>query len=219
MTKYKTKCWGETFEISGDFAQASSPVHGVDGGRQVADFRHSPAAAMRAALEDCASMGGDDPEDDEIAAEIDAAIDDMIVVGSPEDAEEDGFDRIAVTDCYVRVKKCSDCDIVTWRIGEEEEDDTAVFERLTGRWDMTAQEAIEAMAKDGPRDDEIVRSVLDRVFRGDNKYDAIYRHGGKLIVTNGIDIESWDMDEDEAVEFAVDNWDADEDQVRDALAK
>jgi hypothetical protein len=151
-----------------------------------------------------------------VSEEIDAAIEAMIVVGSPEDAEEDGFDRIGETDCYVRVKRCSAGDIVTWRIGADEVDDDKVFARLTDRWDMTTQEAIEAMAENGPSECDIVRSVLDRVFRSDH-YDAIYRHGGKLIVTDGSSVESWDMDEDEAVEFAVDNWDADEDKVREAL--
>jgi len=77
-TTYKTQCWGETFEICADFAQASSHVYGVEGGRQVADFRHSPTAAMRSALEECASMGGDDPADEAVKEEIDAAIESMI---------------------------------------------------------------------------------------------------------------------------------------------
>jgi hypothetical protein len=88
MSTYKTECWGETFEISADFAQAGSPVYGVEGGRQVADFRHSSRAAMRAALEECAMAGGGDPEDDEISQEIDAAIDAMIVVDHEDDDEE-----------------------------------------------------------------------------------------------------------------------------------
>ena len=54
MTTYKTKCWGETFVIRADFAQASCQVDGVEGGRQVADFSHSPSAAMWAAIEECA---------------------------------------------------------------------------------------------------------------------------------------------------------------------
>jgi len=36
-TTYKTKCWGEEFEVSADWAQASDAVHGCPG-KQVADF-------------------------------------------------------------------------------------------------------------------------------------------------------------------------------------
>lgn len=213
MTTYKTECWGETFEITADFALASCHVYGVEGGKQVADFRHSPSAAMRAAIEECAVAGGSDPDDDEVSAEIDAAVDAMVEVGSVEDAEADGFDRIGETDCYVRVKKCSDFDMVTWRIEADEVDDEKVFARLTLRWDMTAQEAIASMAEDGPRDYEIVRSVLDCVWRRD-KFDAIYRHDGHLIVTDGLKIVDWDMDEDDAVKYAVEKFDADEDEIR-----
>lgn len=76
MTTYTTKIWGETYEITADFAQASCPVHGDEHGRQVADFRHSPRAAMESLLREMVEMGGDDP--DESADEINAALDAMI---------------------------------------------------------------------------------------------------------------------------------------------
>lgn len=75
-TTYTTKIWGDTFEISADFARASCPIKGDLHGRQVADFRHSARAAMRSLLEEIAVMGGDDPEDAE--DEIEAALDAMV---------------------------------------------------------------------------------------------------------------------------------------------
>lgn len=75
MTTYKTTMFGDTFEISANFAQASDQIMGdLEGGRQVADFRHSPAAAMKAALEQYIVHSGDDPDDyaDAIADALDA---------------------------------------------------------------------------------------------------------------------------------------------------
>ena len=81
MTTYRCRIWGDDYEISGNFAQASSPVWGPSGGRQVADFRHSAVAAMRALLEETAVASGDDPEDDDdVAAEIESALDRMVEV-------------------------------------------------------------------------------------------------------------------------------------------
>ncbi len=77
MTTYKAKIWGDTYEITADFAQASCPVHGDEHGRQVADFRHSPRAAMKSLLREMVEMGGDDPDEDEFADEIEAALDNM----------------------------------------------------------------------------------------------------------------------------------------------
>jgi hypothetical protein len=65
--------WGcDIIAVSADWAQASCAVIGDSHGRQVADFRHSPKAALRAALEDCASAEGMD--DDEASDAIDAAM-------------------------------------------------------------------------------------------------------------------------------------------------
>ena len=64
--------WGsETIEISADWDQSSSPVWGVEGGHQVADFRHRVEMAMRAALEDCARAEGilGEPETDAMIRE------------------------------------------------------------------------------------------------------------------------------------------------------
>lgn len=72
---YRTEFFGETIEVRADWAQASSGVHGVDGGYQVADFRHSPKAAMRLALEQYVRASGDTPGDHEDA--IEAAVEDM----------------------------------------------------------------------------------------------------------------------------------------------
>lgn len=214
---YKASHCGEVFEISGDFDQASSPVYGVEGGRQVADFRHSPAAAMRAAIEECVTAGGDDPDSEEISAEIDEAVDGMLEVGSEEDAEVDGYSRIGDSDCYVRVEKYSDGDSVTWRIGSEILDDACVFGRLTSDLGMTAQEAVEAMAADGPRGEDVAKNVLELVLAG--KYsEGIYRHDGSLVIVGVAKIEKWDCDEDEAVGYAVESWDCDEDTVRESLA-
>jgi hypothetical protein len=74
MTTYKTTMFGDTFEISANFAQASDQIMGIEGGRQVADFRHSPEAAMKAALEQYIVQFCDDPDDyaDAIADALDA---------------------------------------------------------------------------------------------------------------------------------------------------
>ena len=77
MTTYKTTAWGCDFEISANFAEASCPVIGDDHGRQVADFRHCPQAAMRSQLEECADAEGGDCEDPEAVAEIEKALDAM----------------------------------------------------------------------------------------------------------------------------------------------
>lgn len=72
MTTIYTKWGSDIIAVSADWAQASCPVEGDEHGRQVADFRHSPEAALRAALEDCASIEGMD--DDEAEKAIDAAM-------------------------------------------------------------------------------------------------------------------------------------------------
>ena len=69
-TTYTTRIFSDTVSITADFAQASSPVTGdISGGYQAADFQHSPAAAMRRALEQLIEASGDSVEDfsDQIA--------------------------------------------------------------------------------------------------------------------------------------------------------
>lgn len=74
---------GEIYAVAADWAQASSPVL-VWGneewtldecGRQVADFRHDPAAALEDLIERCnRASGGADLTDDEMAAIIADAV-------------------------------------------------------------------------------------------------------------------------------------------------
>ena len=79
MSEYKTTCWGQDFTISGNFAEASSPVEFDGRGTQyqVADFCHNPAGAMRRYLESVVQDGGDDPESAEAVAAIDEAVENM----------------------------------------------------------------------------------------------------------------------------------------------
>jgi hypothetical protein len=92
ITTYRTKCWGEEFDVSADWAQASCPVWGCCG-MNVADFRHFPERAMRWLLTKTeAEAGGFDPddlEDDEdvqILHSINVAVESMNEV---EDIQED----------------------------------------------------------------------------------------------------------------------------------
>jgi hypothetical protein len=61
MTKtYFTIVCGDEIALTADFAQAACPIQcDYLCGRQVADFRHWPNLAMRAAVEEYLSMGGD----------------------------------------------------------------------------------------------------------------------------------------------------------------
>lgn len=79
MTTYTTKFYGDTYTVSGNFAEGSAPVlfDGEPTQYQTADFRHSPERAMRRQLEQVATDSGSDPEDDEVAASIKAAIEAM----------------------------------------------------------------------------------------------------------------------------------------------
>ncbi len=62
---------GEIYAVAANWGNASSPVwnYGEDGwqqsGRQVADFRHEPRAALIAELEETLVASGDDPADTE----------------------------------------------------------------------------------------------------------------------------------------------------------
>jgi hypothetical protein len=73
MTIYRTKFFGETVEIKANFAQASCPVVGDPCGRQVADFRHYPAVAMRAVLNEIPCDG----DLEEYKAEVKRAVEAM----------------------------------------------------------------------------------------------------------------------------------------------
>ena len=72
--------WGDTYQLRADWADAASDIefdredHWHPTGYQVADFGHSPVAALRQHLEEIARDGGDDPADyaDEIADAIEA---------------------------------------------------------------------------------------------------------------------------------------------------
>ena len=75
---YRTQFSGDTYEITADFCQAGCPVTGDEHGRQVADFRHSPRAAMRAQIEEAIEQGGDSAES--ALGAIDSALDAMEVV-------------------------------------------------------------------------------------------------------------------------------------------
>lgn len=75
---YKTTLYGDEYTISGNFAEASSPVKfdGKPTQFQVADFCHSSDAAMRRYLESVVEAGSDNPKD--IAELIDEAIEAIV---------------------------------------------------------------------------------------------------------------------------------------------
>lgn len=81
-TTYTASIWEETFELRADWSNAASQIERMtdDGwkatGRQVADFQHSPAAAMRWEIESMVVAGGDAVEDcqDDIDDAIEAAM-------------------------------------------------------------------------------------------------------------------------------------------------
>lgn len=72
---------GEVYAVAADWAQASSPVlvYGDNGwthdehGRQVADFRHNVRDALESVMREAIKMGGDEPDDNEVAAILDDA--------------------------------------------------------------------------------------------------------------------------------------------------
>lgn len=148
MTTYRTTCWGDEYEVSADWSQASSPVDGPDGGRQVADYRHSPAAAMRDLLEQVVRFGGDDPEG--VADEIDEAIDGMYALGSDEHDEHDGYDRVADTGAAVRHRRHQEYDETDYRLAGEPCSLGAVVAHLCHEHDYSLAEAIEAIEACGP---------------------------------------------------------------------
>jgi hypothetical protein len=92
-TTYKTIWGSDEIIISADWAQASSPIDGI-GGKQVADFRHSPHAAMEYALAEAALADGSDPEDDDTEKGISAALADMEEEKSREEKITEGAEHI-----------------------------------------------------------------------------------------------------------------------------
>ena len=78
MATYKTRIYGDEIEISANFSQASDQIMGdLDGGRQVADFRHCSEAAMREALRQYIVAHCDDPDDEEYDKLIADAVSEM----------------------------------------------------------------------------------------------------------------------------------------------
>lgn len=85
MTGLSVEPWskGEVYAVAANWAQAGSPVLSYSGkadgwgldahGRQVADFRHSPRAALESVIREAIEAGGDEPDDDEVEAILDDA--------------------------------------------------------------------------------------------------------------------------------------------------
>lgn len=81
---YATRWNGVVYAVAANWANASDPVLsliGLEGeeewdgiGWQVGDFSHEQEVALRKVMERDACDSGEDPESDEIADEIDAAI-------------------------------------------------------------------------------------------------------------------------------------------------
>jgi predicted NAD-dependent protein-ADP-ribosyltransferase YbiA (DUF1768 family) len=69
---YGTRWGSDEVTVTADWAQAACPVDGDAHGRQVAHFGHDGWAALRAAVEDCASFDG--LTSDESDALIEAAM-------------------------------------------------------------------------------------------------------------------------------------------------
>ena len=83
MTGLAVEPWakGEVYAVAANWAQASCPirVYGCNGwdyddhGRQVANFRHSPEAALRAIIESAIEAGGETPQEEDIDDILDDA--------------------------------------------------------------------------------------------------------------------------------------------------
>ena len=78
MATYRTSIWGQRVEIAGDFSKASLPVWDAGGGKQAAYFQYGLEAAMRAALEEFAMLCGESLENEEVIADIDMALVDIV---------------------------------------------------------------------------------------------------------------------------------------------
>ncbi len=72
--------WSDTYSLRANWGDAASAIEReTEGGweptgMQVADYRHSSEDAMRAELEAAVVASGDDVDDADTAAEIDAAL-------------------------------------------------------------------------------------------------------------------------------------------------
>lgn len=76
-----TKWGSDTVKVTANWAQASDQIFGdLEGGHQVADFCHSPRAALRRALEQCARYEGMSLDDEETEDQIDAAMEEAVEV-------------------------------------------------------------------------------------------------------------------------------------------
>jgi len=78
---YEAKCWGAKVRLTANWGDAADSVRvtGDPGDPwswwgQVGDWGHRPALAMRSYLAELATASGDDPDDGEVAAEIEAAV-------------------------------------------------------------------------------------------------------------------------------------------------
>ncbi len=84
MTIYTASLWGMEERIAANFADAWSYIQfeGSDGqwttdGSQVADYQHRPTNAMREHLEAVVRMARENPDDADIADQIEAAVEAM----------------------------------------------------------------------------------------------------------------------------------------------
>jgi phytoene/squalene synthetase len=83
MSTISTKWGSDKISVTANWAQASDQIMGdLEGGHQVADFSHSPEAALRRALEQCARHEG--IADDEAEEMIEAAMEDAVEVSDEE---------------------------------------------------------------------------------------------------------------------------------------
>jgi hypothetical protein len=77
MSTISTKWGNDKISVTADWSQASDQIMGdLDGGYQVADFCHSPLAALRKALEQCAKI--ENMSDEESEPLIDAALEESV---------------------------------------------------------------------------------------------------------------------------------------------
>lgn len=202
MATYKATFFGDEYCVSDDWSQASSPVEGDEFGRQVADFRHDPRAAMRAQVEHAIEMGGDDPEDCE--DEINAALDAMVAVGSEDDLEQQGLTRIGETDCYLDVCKYVDGSYVrAWRIAGQEDEVKAfaLFDHLLEEHGVSLQDALAAISDASP--EPIARHLVDLTHSvvcemGEDR--IVCRHGETYIAADWCDFSCHETEE-EAIEW------------------
>ena len=81
MSTISTKWGSDKISVTANWSQASDQIFGdLEGGFQVADFRHSPTAALRKAIEQCARHEGMSLEDDDTQEQIDSAMEEAVEV-------------------------------------------------------------------------------------------------------------------------------------------